>query len=125
MRTESTAAGAISAELVSRLIATYLDPCKEAEAANEAEDATSAAWAAEYLLRDELEAVSDVVRGDDVYPGMTFELGVQFGIEATVATLNSPPQLACNTVRELFAELKEDLLKRVESARHSRTLKAV
>jgi hypothetical protein len=125
MKTESAAAGTINAELVSRLIATYLDPRKETEAADEAEDRTSAAWAAEYLLRHELEAVNDVVRGDDVYPGMTFELGVQFGIEAAVATLDSPPRLAHDTVGELFAELKEGLRKRVDSARRSRSLKAV
>jgi hypothetical protein len=122
MKTESAAAGTIGAELVSRLIATYVDPRKEAEAAYESEDAASAA---EYLLTHELGAVIDLMHGDDVYPEMTFELGVQFGIEATVATLNSPPQLACDTVSELFANLKGDLRERMESARRSMLLRAV
>ncbi len=122
---ESTAAPAINAVLVSRLIAAYLDPRKETESADEAEGTTAAPWAAEYLLRRELETIADVMRGDDVYPGMPFERGVQFGVEAAVATLNSPPRTACDTVKRLFADLQADMHARVESARRSTRLKAV
>jgi hypothetical protein len=122
---ESAATPAISAAFVSRLIATYLDPRKETEAADEAEDLWSGAWAAEYLVRPELEAIVELIGGDDVYPGMTFELAVQFGIEAAFATLNSRPQLARDTVRELLADLKADFHSRMDSARRSKRLKAV
>lgn len=125
MKNESETATTVDAALVSRLIATYLDPRKETEEADEADGTDPGPWAAESLLRPELEAIIDVMRGDDVYPGMTFELGVQFGIEAAVATLNSPPQLACDTVRALLADLRADMLRRLESARASKRLKAV
>jgi hypothetical protein len=122
MKTRVVTAPAIDADLVSRMIATYIDSRKEAAAAYESDDAASAA---EYLLRQELETTVELIHGDDVYPGMTFELGVQFGIEAAVATLNSSPQLACDTVKKLFADLRADILRRLESARASKHLKAV
>ncbi|MGA8475462.1 MAG: hypothetical protein WB681_10350 [Candidatus Cybelea sp.] len=114
-----------AASLASRLIVAYLDPLEETGTDDEAAGLLTAHEAAEYLLRNEMDTAADLVRGDQVYPGMTFELGVQFGIEAAVATLNSPPQLARDTVRELLADLRADILGRLESARASKRLKAV
>jgi hypothetical protein len=122
MPAPSTSQAPINAEFVSRLIATYIDPNKKAVPECEHDDAGSVA---EYLLQHELAAAADLVRWDDVYPGMTFELGVQFGIEAAVATLKAPPQLACDTVAERFEDLRVDILRRLDSARASKHLKAV
>jgi hypothetical protein len=110
------------AALVSRLLAAYLDPQKQTESAREAADAGG--WAAEELLQPELEAIVRVMHGDDVYPGMTFDHGVEFGILAAVAILELPLPEARKTVSELHDALRTEFQQRIVCARQSKALKA-
>lgn len=105
---------AISADSVSRILVEYLRTLGPID-----DDAVSADHAVAQLLKVEAEQLAELqgIEADHIYPSMTIEYGVDFGIRAATAVLTNTPQRALDVVIDLFGQIRADVRARIDAAR--------
>lgn len=105
---------ALGADTASRILAEYLCTIGPTD------DGTNEAGSAFIqLLRPELDVLAELYGRDldSIYPGMEAELGVEFGVRATIAVLTLPANAALEAVFALFNDVKADLRERIDGAK--------
>jgi hypothetical protein len=109
---ETLTSPALGPESASHILAEYL--C----AIGPTDDGTNEAGSAFIqLLRPELDELAELYGRDldGIYPGMEEELGVEFGVRATIALLTLPANAALEAVVALFNDTKAELRERIDA----------
>lgn len=82
------------------------------------DDTVTADHAVAQLLKVEAEELAALqgTDADNIYPSMTIEYGVDFGIRAATAVLTTSMQETRDTIAVVFEEAKADMRARIDSA---------
>ena len=102
----------LDADDVSRILTNYL--CVIGDTDDTADPADVALG---QILKLEAEELVELSGEDDIYPTLLLSYGVAFGISATFAVLQAPPQEALEQVAQLVSELKADMRDRIDPIR--------